>query len=59
MLAVEIVDGEPPDEEEDVDAPAEDFAAPGVLLVFVLLEPHPAAISATTGKARKNGFRIR
>jgi predicted ATP-grasp superfamily ATP-dependent carboligase len=60
--AVEIVDEPPPAalEDDDVDAPYDDFAAPGALLVLVfgLLEPHPAAINATTGTERRNVFRM-
>jgi hypothetical protein len=58
MDAVEIFDEEPPD--EDVEGAEPDFAAPGALLVavFVLLDPHPAAIMATTGTVRRNVFRI-
>jgi hypothetical protein len=59
IVAVEIFE-EPPDEDEDVEAPCDDFAAPGALLVpvFVLLEPQPAAIRATAGTVRRNVFRI-
>jgi hypothetical protein len=60
IVAVEIFVEPPP--EDDADAvPADDFAAPGglVVLVFELLEPHPAAISATTGTARRDVFRMR
>jgi hypothetical protein len=55
IVAVEIVPEDPP-EEEEVGVP--DFPAAGVLVVpvFVLDEPHPAAISATSGTARRNRF---